>query len=474
MRVLLSFVLGSLLVTLGLGFMPTPKVRTQMIRSHRTAEDISRLHAGGSLVASTTLAHTIGKLLSRFRIGPAKMKSISKNVGASMSPGQDLVLVATALFFATPVARRCLQMVSTTTGEECEKERFKNFLRRKTILYLDRWGIVNLCSQAARIVLSVYAVDIFAIALDTMGFTFPSDWNLSQFYVKFAFSAWAIKLLLYYKKLVLCRLLGVTEESMGRVDLLNRLVSGGILVIFSSVVLDWLSIKMNNVIATLFAVGSAGTLALTLASQGLVTQVVSGLFLAFSDKMYVGDYVRFGDDTSGKVVELGWLETVLRKGDNSVVRVPNAELSNQQVVNLSRIRFSQVKQKLRFHYHDVDKLPDILTEIKQEIKASCPRLISDGTRPFRVFWTNFNEDHLEVEVNTHYMIAPLGDAYWANRQNVLLAIHRVLRRNDVKLAELFQVTNIGRPPQWRALSRKLRENSEVEESPSLPGGSEIS
>jgi hypothetical protein len=77
--------------------------------------------------------------------------------------------------------------------------------------------------------------------------------------------------------------------------------------------------------------------------------------------------------------------------------------------------------------------------IREEIKSSCPQLITDGTRPFRVFWTNYNEDHLEVVVNTHHNIAPLGDAYWINRQNVLQAIQRAVKKFGIEFADTEKV-----------------------------------
>ena len=82
---------------------------------------------------------------------------------------------------------------------------------------------------------------------------------------------------------------------MGRAEIVNRLLNGIIVTISTLVFLDWMSIKMNNAMTGLFAFGSAGTLAFSLASKGLVTQLLSGLFLVFSDKMYVGDSVIFGE-----------------------------------------------------------------------------------------------------------------------------------------------------------------------------------
>jgi small-conductance mechanosensitive channel len=246
-------------------------------------------------------------------------------------------------------------------------------------------------------------------------------------------SAWAVQRLLRYKTLALCRLFRVDEENMGRIEIVDRLLNGIIGGISALVVLDWMDIKMNNAMTGLFAFGSAGTLAVTLASQGLVTQLLSGIFLMFSDKMYVGDSVVFGDGTSGKVMKLGWMETSLRDSNNIVTRVPNTLLSSQKVSNLSRIKQSQVKQNLRFHYKDATVLPQLLEDIKTEIRKACPRLITDNSRPFRAVWTDYSEDHLEVMIDTHFNIPPYSDAYWTNRQNVLMAITRAITNYNASL-----------------------------------------
>lgn len=243
-----------------------------------------------------------------------------------------------------------------------------------------------------------------------------------------------------------------SEESVGRIELIDKLLNGMVVGVYSLVILDWLNLSTSNAMTGFVAFGSTFTLAFTLASQGLVKELLSGLFLMFSNKMYVGDNVSFGDGTSGKVMKLGWMETILRGSDNVLTRVPNTLLSSQKVSNVSRIKKSQVKQTLRFRYDDVDKISEIVEEIRKEIKESCPRLITDGSRPFRVFWTNFNEDHLEVMVDTHHNIAPIGDAYWINRQNVLIAISRAIGRHGVKLAQLYRMVNCTGETEWRTIA----------------------
>lgn len=93
-----------------------------------------------------------------------------------------------------------------------------------------------------------------------------------------------------------------------------------------------------------------------------------------------------------------------------------------------------MKQKLRFKYDDdsFEKLPELLDDIRNEIAATCPTLIKDGSRPLRLHMTNFMGDHIEVVIDTHYRIKPVGSAYWDNRQQVLMAIGRAVKRSNLE------------------------------------------
>jgi hypothetical protein len=66
--------------------------------------------------------------------------------------------------------------------------------------------------------------------------------------------------------------------------------------------------------------------------------------------------------------------------------------------------------------------------IKQEIRLACPALITDGSRPFRVYWTDYIDENLAVMVDTHFRLKPIGDEYWENRQRVLQAIDRAVKK----------------------------------------------
>lgn len=80
----------------------------------------------------------------------------------------------------------------------------------------------------------------------------------------------------------------------------------------------------------------------------------------------------------------------------------------------------------------MDKLNKLSHDMKAEIRTACPAIITDGSRPFQCYWTNFGKDCLEVMVNAHFRIPPVGDAYYENRQRCLLAIDRAIRRNEIE------------------------------------------
>ena len=98
------------------------------------------------------------------------------------------------------------------------------------------------------------------------------------------------------------------------------------------------------------------------------------------------------------------------------------------------MKLSQVKQNLHFKYEDLEKIPDLVVEIQHEIASSCPKVITDGSRPFRVKWVDFGPNHIEVMVDCRLRNPPMGDGYYEARQEILEAISRAVRKNGVDFA----------------------------------------
>jgi small-conductance mechanosensitive channel len=338
--------------------------------------------------------------------------------------------------------------------------------------------IADHVSQAARIALVVYAVDCAVVVLGTLGFTFAHVKPVTQVFAKVIYIAWASQRMSIFKRYLLGRAVSRKPDQLGRVSMIDRLVDGVIYICTGLFLLDTLNVEFGVGFGSVFAFGSAGTLVVGLATKDIAAMFVSGLTLTTSNRITEGDDIRFGDGTTGKVEKIGWMQTTIRNYDEMIEVVPNSELGNQRVKNISRVKMCQVKQLLRFRYEDADKFPTLLPAILEEIKDACPEAITDGSRPFRAIWTAYKEYYLEVTVDTHFnvrwpgrrstvlvhgggllsspnshlfissqspaivsyyhkQIKPIGQAFQENRQKVLEAIYRAVKKNKLEFVTAF-------------------------------------
>uniref|UniRef100_A0A7S0BZA9 Mechanosensitive ion channel MscS domain-containing protein n=1 Tax=Proboscia inermis TaxID=420281 RepID=A0A7S0BZA9_9STRA len=179
-------------------------------------------------------------------------------------------------------------------------------------------------------------------------------------------------------------------------------------------------IRSGRIINTLMGFGGVGTIAVALASQDIAAGILSGVQLSLFKPFLAGDHL----EGYGKVEKINLFTTSVRGDDEISVEIPNSQIENEKIVNLSRTSNSQVTQKLRYHTNVVDKMPELVAAIRAEIVASCPELISDGSRPFRVHWSGIGEGHVEVEVDCRFRVSPGSDAYCEVRQELLGALAR--------------------------------------------------
>lgn len=83
---------------------------------------------------------------------------------------------------------------------------------------------------------------------------------------------------------------------------------------------------------------------------------------------------------------------------------------------------------------DIDKIPKLVDDIKEEVKAACPKLVLDGSRPFRVHWRSMADDHVSVVVDTHHDIPPMTQLFYDNQERVMIAIATAVKKNGMKFA----------------------------------------
>ncbi len=86
-------------------------------------------------------------------------------------------------------------------------------------------------------------------------------------------------------------------------------------------------------ISPLLASGAIGGLALALAGQEMLSNLIAGVYLSVDRPVRVGDFIRLESGEEGYVEQIGWRNTTVRVFANNLVVIPNSKLSQEVLTN---------------------------------------------------------------------------------------------------------------------------------------------
>jgi len=175
-----------------------------------------------------------------------------------------------------------------------------------------------------------------------------------------------------------------------------------------------------------------GGLAIALAAQKTLSNIISGLSIVLDQPFRVGQWITVNGET-GKVIDITWRTTRIQTFANATLHIPNDTVASAQVLNWDQHidEFGVgyfIFQKLSFHpHHDPEKIVRLLTEAIDQTPAV------DGRDKLGMNWVKF------IEVDRHGMtfgiVFDCTDRLLKNTQEnlVLQSIHRVLRREGISI-----------------------------------------
>jgi small-conductance mechanosensitive channel len=111
--------------------------------------------------------------------------------------------------------------------------------------------------------------------------------------------------------------------------------------------------------------GAAGIvgIALGVASQTSVSNIISGFFMIAEQSFVVGDVITVGDKT-GIVLSVDTLSVKLRTFDNKFVRIPNETMIKSEVTNITRFPIRRIDVIVSVAYkEDIVKVKEVLLDI---------------------------------------------------------------------------------------------------------------
>jgi small-conductance mechanosensitive channel len=95
-----------------------------------------------------------------------------------------------------------------------------------------------------------------------------------------------------------------------------------------------------NITSLVVSLG-VGSLAVGLAAQDTIANVIAGFLIMLDKPFRIGDRIEFSDGTIGDVVDIGLRSTKIKNFDNNVIIVPNKNLVNERLVNYGYPDFVQ-------------------------------------------------------------------------------------------------------------------------------------
>ena len=164
-------------------------------------------------------------------------------------------------------------------------------------------------------------------------------------------------------RLVIFLLRRVASRKVSRQSrmIVNKIISYSGMTVLLVIVLAELGV---NLAALLGAAGILG-LAVGVASQKSLGNIVSGIFLLSEKSFEVGDAIKVGDKT-GLVQDVDLLSVKIRTFDNLLVRIPNETLISTEVTNITRFPIRRFDVELSVSYgDDLRKTEEVLRNLAQ-------------------------------------------------------------------------------------------------------------
>ncbi len=158
-----------------------------------------------------------------------------------------------------------------------------------------------------------------------------------------------------------------------------------------TIVLNRLGVNINALVTAL----GIGGLALSLAAQDTIANMISGIIILIDAPFRVGDRIEIqGLDTWGDVVDIGLRTTRIRTLDNRMVIVPNSNISKNQVVNYTfpDPRYRTQTEIGVAYGSDLRQVREVITESLRDI----PGVIQD--KPVDILFLEFGESAINLRV----------------------------------------------------------------------------
>lgn len=180
--------------------------------------------------------------------------------------------------------------------------------------------------------------------------------------------------------------------------------------------------------ALLTGIGVGG-IAIALAAQTTIENLIGGLALFVDRPVRVGEVCQFGD-RRGTVEEIGLRSTRVRTVDRTLVSIPNAEFAKLQLENVTRRDQILLKNTIRLEYTTSPEQLDRVLEGARKLLDDHAK-VAPGSG--RVKLTDFTDLGFEIEIFGYVATTDWGD-FLDVREQIYLSIVELVGQSGTAFA----------------------------------------
>ncbi len=209
------------------------------------------------------------------------------------------------------------------------------------------------------------------------------------------------------------------KVSKDHLQIIVKAMYYGIMIIALLTVLPLLGVQISGL---LLAGGFAGII-IGFASQNIVSNLISGIFLMIERPIKIGDAVNI-DGTMGIVNDIKIMSTIVRTYEGLFVRIPNIRVFTGTLTNFVSNIVRRFSYTIGIRYRDDAELA--ISVIKKLIENEPMALVNPAPM---VFVSELGESSVNIQV---HIWAPTTD-WFALRNEMLWKIKKNLEANGIQI-----------------------------------------
>lgn len=209
--------------------------------------------------------------------------------------------------------------------------------------------------------------------------------------------------------------------------------------------------SMGLSLANFAVIAGALSIGVGFALRGVVSNYVAGIVIMSEKNIRLGHFISIDGKFVGKVMDIGLRATILRSIDNTHFIIPNSDLIEKSVLNLtleSRVRRIYVPFKIAYG-SDIKKITKLIVNaVNGATHIKILREI-EGRKP-NIWVRNMGESFIELE-----LFVWIEGYRPSTKSNLLILIHETLIAHQIKMPYPQLDIHLKKPQSGKLLSKNF-------------------